>query len=65
MNTPTKTALIRFARVLIFGALASGIAWLMSNIGMIVPEKLNFIIPVVTAILSYIDKWIRENNKTG
>lgn len=38
MNTPTKTALIRFARVLIFGALASGVAWLMANIGMVIPE---------------------------
>jgi hypothetical protein len=63
MNIATKTALIRFLRVLLYGALASGVAWLMANTGVFIPHGYEWLIPAITAALTSLDKWIREQSK--
>lgn len=63
MTIPQKTALIRLARILAFGLIAFVVNFLIENIGIIIPEKYNYIVPVVTAVLSYFDKLIREQQK--
>jgi hypothetical protein len=63
MNIATKTAIYRFLRVLMYGALASGVAWLLANTGVFIPHGYEWLIPGVTAALTAIDKWVREQQK--
>lgn len=63
MNIATKTAIIRFLRVLLFGALTAGVAWLLANVGVIIPHSYDWAIPGIVAALSAIDKWLRESQK--
>ncbi|MFA6038421.1 MAG: hypothetical protein WC748_09925 [Legionellales bacterium] len=63
MNIATKTTLWRFLRILLFGAFASGVAWLLANVGLFIPNGYEWLIPGITAALSAIDKYIREKKK--
>ena len=61
MSIALKTACWRFARVFVFGGAAALLAYLSGHLGDYrVPILL---LPTATALLSALDKWVRERFK--
>ena len=61
MSIAVKTALWRFARVFVFGGAVSLVAHVSGHLNDYpVPAVL---LPVATALLSALDKWVREQFK--
>jgi len=61
MSIAWKTALWRFARVFVFGGMVSLVAYMSGHLG-----EYKFpavLLPVLTALLSALDKWVREQGK--
>lgn len=61
MSIPMKTALWRFVRVFVFAGAVALLAYLSGHLDDYrVPTVL---VPVATALLSALDKWVREQFK--
>lgn len=66
-NIPFKTGAGRFWKMLIIGAIASGITALIASLPQIIPAESQYITPIatvfLTAVLSFIEKFIKEKKK--
>jgi hypothetical protein len=62
MAIAAKTALIRFGRAILWGAIATGVTYLANHLGDFhLPQA---IIPIATAVLLALEKWVRETKKS-
>lgn len=60
MSIASKTAIIRFVRVLGYGALSAVALSVLSDISAINDPMVTPLIPAITALLTAIDKYARE-----
>lgn len=60
MSIATKTAIIRFVRVALYGAISAAAVSVASDAGMLGDSSIAPLIPAMTALLTALDKWARE-----
>ena len=64
MTIPVKTALIRFGRIVVFGAITSAVGLALENVGIFDDTSFAPFVVIATAALGALDKYVREKRNS-